>query len=388
MGGDLEAGDVWRWVAGLEEVHERFVHRFQRSEPRESALAYMHGLVSSLERKNAWTVAERAGHDRPDRLQRLLNTCDWDADEVRDDVREFVVGRLGDRQAVLIVDDTGFLKKGVRSAGVQRQYTGTAGRVENSQVGTFLAYATNAGHTLIDRELYLPASWTDDRERCRAAAIPDEVAFATKIDHAKAMIERALAARVPFAWLTADEAYGQVKGLRYWLEQRGVFHVLATRRTDTVVTSSRMDHPVDELVAGLPRQAWKRRSCGRGAHGERVYDWARAPIRPWREEGVEHWVLARRSITDPTEIAYYVCFAPEGTALNTLLTVAGRRWTIEECFQTAKNECGLDHYQVRKYHAWYRHITLAMAAHAYLTTVRVEELKKGDQNPEKRTSSR
>ncbi|MFF2804891.1 transposase [Streptomyces sp. NPDC058051] len=179
-----------------------------------------------------------------------------------------------------------------------------------------------------------------------------------------------------FAWLTAGEAYGQVRSLRYWFEQRGVFRVLATRRTDIVVTSSRMDHPVDELVVGLPRQAGKRRSCGRGAHGERVYDWARAPIRPWREEGVEHWVLARRSITDPTEVAYYVCFAPEGTSLNTLLTVACRRWTIEECFRTAKNECGLDHYRVRKYHARYRHIALATAAHAYLTTVRGEELKK------------
>ncbi len=263
------------------------------------------GVVAGTE--NAWTVAERAGDERPDRLQRLLNTCDSDDDEVRDDIREFVIEHLGDRQAVLVVDDTGFLKKGIRSAGVQRQYTGTAGRVENSRVGTFLAYATDAGHTLIDRELYLPASWTEDRERCRAAAVPDEVAFATKNEHAKAMIERVLAARVPFAWLTADEAY--------------------------------------ELVAGLPRQAWKRRSCGQGAHGERVHDWSRAPIRPWREEGVEHWVLARRNVTDPTEIAHYVCFAPEGTTLDTLLAVAGRRWTIEECFQTAKNECGLDHCQ-------------------------------------------
>jgi SRSO17 transposase len=268
------------------------------------------------------------------------------------------------------VDDTGFLKKGTASAGVQRQYTGTAGRIENCQVGTFLAYAAPAGHTLIDRELYLPRSWTDDRDRCRAAAVPDDVVFATKIEQAKAMVTRAPAARVPFAWLTADEAYGQVKGLRYWLEQRGVFHVLATRCNDTVVTGAFVEQPVDVLVASLPRQAWKRRSCGRGAHGERVYDWARAPIRPWREEGVEHWVLARRSLKDRTEIAYHVCFAPEGTTLDTLLRIAGTRWTVEECFQTAKNECGLDHYQVRKYHAWYRHITLAMAAHIHLTVLR------------------
>ena len=206
------------------------------------------------------------------------------------------------------MDDTGFLKKGVRSAGVQRQYTGTAGR-ENSQVGTFLAYATDTGHTLIDRELYLPASWTDDRERCRAAAVPDEVAFATKIEKAKAMIERTLTARVPFAWLTADEAYGQSRAYATGLNSE-VFHVLATRRTDTVVTASRMDHHVDELVADLPRQAWKRRSCGAGAHGERLYDWARADPSLAREER-RHWVIARRSITDPTEIAYYVAYCPE-----------------------------------------------------------------------------
>lgn len=388
MGGFLGVEVARSWAAGLDELHARFVSRFAHAGPRAAALDYMRGLVSPLERKNGWTVAEQAGHSRPDRLQRLLNTSDWDADEVRDDLREFVVERLGDRRAVLVVDDTGFLKKGTASAGVQRQYTGTAGRIENCQVGTFLAYAAPAGHTLIDRELYLPKSWTDDRDRCRAAAVPEDVAFATKIEHAKAMITRALAARVPFAWLTADEAYGQVKGLRYWLEQRGVFHVLATRCNDTVVTGAFFEHPVDALVAALPRQAWKRRSCGKGAHGERVYDWARAPIRPWREDGVEHWVLARRSLKDRTEIAYYVCFAPEGTTLDTLIRVAGTRWTVEECFQTAKNECGLDHYQVRKYHAWYRHITLAMAAHIHLTVLRAGELQKGDPDTPWTSSSR
>jgi SRSO17 transposase len=364
-------------VAGLEELHGRFVSRFAHAGPRAAALDYLRGLLSPLERKNGWTVAEQAGHARPDRLQRLLNTSDWDAGEVRDDLRDFVVERLGDRRAVLVVDDTGFVKKGTASAGVQRQYTGTAGKVENCQIGVFLAYAAPAGHTLIDRELYLPKSWTDDRDRREAAAIPDDAGFATKIEQAKAMVERALAARVPFAWLTADEAYGQVKGLRFWLEQRKVFHVLATRCTDTVVTGPFREQPVDALVASLPRQAWKRRSCGKGAHGERVYDWARTPIRPWREEGVEHWVLARRSLKDPAEIAYYVCYAPEGTTLDQLLVVAGTRWTIEECFQTAKNECGLDHYQVRKYHAWYRHITLAMAAHAHLAVLRAGEAQKG-----------
>ncbi|PBC66239.1 SRSO17 transposase [Streptomyces sp. TLI_235] len=333
--------------------------------------------MAPLERKNGWSLAERAGEGHPIGMQRLLGEADWDADGVRDDVRDFVVERIGDKAAVLIGDDTGFLKKGVRSAGVQRQYSGTAGRTENCQIGTFLAYASPKGRALIDRELYLPASWTDDRGRCRAAGVPDEVPFATKIEHFQAMLQRALDAEVPFAWVTADEAYGQVKRLRYWMEQRSVAHVLATKVNDTVITVRGGDTRVDALVAGLPRQAWKRLSAGAGSHGQRLYDWARVPIRIWWENGFGHWVLARRSVTDPTEIAYYVCYGPAGTRLKDLATVAGARWAVEECFQAAKNECGLDHYQVRRYDAWYRHITLSMATLAALTAIRAQELPKG-----------
>ncbi|MFJ8871716.1 IS701 family transposase, partial [Streptomyces sp. NPDC102473] len=273
MGGDL--GDVRKWAAGLGEVHERFMHRFARLEPRESALAYMQGLIAPLERKNGWTLAEEAGYAAPDRMHRLLNRCDWDPDEVLDDVRDYVVEHLGDPGAVLIVDDTGFLKKGVRSAGVQRQYSGTAGRTENCQIGVFLAYAGERGRTLIDRRLYLPTSWTDDRERCRAAGIDDSVAFETKVVTAKAMVRRAIADKIPFRWVTADAAYGFSKGWRTELERADVFHVMATTRHDTVVTRWAIDHPVHDLFPGLPRQKWKRRSCGNGAHGPRVYDWAR-----------------------------------------------------------------------------------------------------------------
>ncbi|MGJ6970128.1 IS701 family transposase [Streptosporangium sp. G11] len=363
---DLEA-----WSVGLAELHQRIAGRFARAEPRDRVLAYVRGLLAGLERKNGWTLAEFAGQVSPDGMQRLLRTAGWDADAVRDDLRDYVVDRLGDRGGVLIIDDTGFLKKGVRSAGVQRQYSGTAGRTENCQIGVFLAYATAHGRALIDRELYLPASWTDDRTRCRQAGVPDHIPFATKHQLAKTMLTRALEAGVPFRWFTADEAYGQAKSLRFWLEQRDVFHVLATRRNDSVISMALRDERVDELVAALPAQAWRRRSCGPGAHGQRRYAWARVAIRPWREAGRGHWVLARRSLTDPAEIAYYVCYGPARTTLDELLKVAGSRWAVEECFQAAKNETGLDHYQVRTYTGWYRHITLSMLAHAYLAVTAV-----------------
>ena len=355
-------------TAELDRVHARIGGRFTRAEPRVRAREYMSGLVAGLERKNGWTLAEHAGEVSPDGMQRLLRKAGWDADAVRDDLREYVVEHLGDANAVLIVDDTGFLKKGIRSAGVQRQYSGTAGRRENCQVGTFLAYASCKGRALVDRELYLPESWTGDRERCRAAGVPDRVEFSTKPRQAQDMIAAAITAGVPFRWLSADEAYGQAKYLRYWLECRDVFHVVATRRNDTVVTAATMDARVDELIAALPARAWRRRSCGNGAHGPRLYDWARVPIRPLHAPGRGHWVLARRRISDG-EIAYYVCYGPARTTLNELITVAGARWAIEECFQAAKNEAGLDHYQARHYDAWYRHITLSMLAHAYLAAM-------------------
>jgi SRSO17 transposase len=334
-------------------------------------------LIAPLEKKNGWTLSEQVGQLRPDSVQRLLNHSEWDEDAVRDDGRDFVVETIGAKDGVLISDDTGFLKKGIKSAGVQRQYTGTAGRTENCQIGTFLAYASAKGRALIDRELYLPRSWTEDRERCRAAGIGDDVPFATKNEHFKQMLQRAIDARVPFAWVTADEAYGQVKHLRAWLEERRVAHVLATKVNDTVITATGSKARVDQLIAALPRQAWKRLSGGRGAHGERIYDWARLAIRPVWENGLGHWVLARRSVSDPTGIAYYVCYGPVGTRLKDLVRVAAARWAVEESFQVAKGECGLDHYQVRLYRAWYRHITLAMAALAYLTAVRAAEAIKG-----------
>jgi SRSO17 transposase len=345
---------------------------------------YVAGLVAGLERKNGWTLAERAGEGSPDGMQRLLRWADWDIDGVRDDVRDYVVEQLGDSDAVLILDDTGFLKKGVRSAGVQRQYSGTAGRVENCQIGTFLAYATPRGHALIDRELYVPEVWTADRERCRAAGIPDDVEFATKPRQAMAMLQRAFAAGVPFGWVTADEAYGQVKYLRVWLEQHDAPYVLATKCNDTLITSDAGQRRAEELIRELPARAWRRLSVGAGAHGPRDYDWARVSIRISWVPGRGHWLLARRKITEPGqapgEIAYYVCFGPRRSTLVDLAWIAGSRWRIEECFQQAKNEAGLDHYQVRSWRAWHAHITLSMLALAWLAGTKAQ-LTKGEPVP-------
>jgi SRSO17 transposase len=370
-------------VAELDRLHARVAGRFVRSEPRARSREYVCGLVAGLERKNGWTLAERAGEVSPDGMQRLLRWADWDVDGVRDDLRDHVVDQLGDRDGVLILDDTGFVKKGVRSAGVQRQYSGTAGRVENCQIGAFLAYASQRGHALIDRELYLPESWTEDRERCRAAGIPEEVEFATKPRLGMAMLERAFTAGVPFSWVTADEAYGQVKYLRVWLEHHDAPYVLATKRNDTLITAGPefstgfgfAEQRADTLIAALDPRAWRRLSVGAGAHGPRDYDWARVPIRiAWRP-GRGHWLLARRSISDPTEIAYYVCYGPRRSTLLDLAWTAGSRWRIEECFAQAKNEAGLDHYQVRSFRAWYAHITLSMLALAWLAGTRAQAAK-------------
>jgi len=362
-------------AAELDQVHERIAGRFARAEPRARVREYLSGLVAGLERKNGWTLAERAGEVSPDGMQRLLRRADWDIDGIRDDVRDYVAEHLGDRQGVLIVDETGFLKKGTKSAGVQRQYSGTAGRTENCQVGTFLAYASARGHALIDRELYLPESWTGDRDRCRAAGIPDEVEFATKPRQAQQMLQRAFDSRVPFAWVTADEAYGQAKYLRVWLEERGVFHVLAIRCSDTLITTAAGEQRADELAAALPAQAWQRLSAGAGAHGPREYHWARVPIRICWRPGRGHWLLARRSISNPDEIAYYVCYGPRRSSLADLAWIAGSRWHVEECFQQAKSEAGLDHYQVRSWRAWYAHITLSMLALAWLAASRSQAVK-------------
>ena len=370
-----------RVVAELDSLMSRIAGRFGRVEPRTRAGEYVSGLVTGLERKNGWTLAEHAGAVCPDGIQRMLRKAEWDVDGVRDDVRAYVVEQLGDPEGVLICDETGFLKKGTRSAGVQRQYSGTAGRTENCQVGTFLAYASTRGHALIDRELYVPQSWIDDRERCRQAGIPDSVEFATKPRHAIAMLARALDARVPFSWFTADEAYGQARYLREWLEDHDVSYVMATRCDEAMTTRADRVERADVLVAELPASRWQRLSVGAGAHGPREYHWAYRQIEGTWQRGRGHWLLARRSLTPNSkgelEIAYYVCHGPARSRLVDLAWVAGTRWHVEEAFQQAKGEAGLDHYQVRSWRSWYAHITLSMLALAWLAASK-DAAAKGD----------
>jgi SRSO17 transposase len=305
-------------------------------------------------------------------MQRLLGDAVWEADSVRDDLREYVVDALGDPGGVLILDDTGDLKKGVHSVGVQRQYTGTAGRIENAQVAVFLAYATSKGRTLIDRDVYLPRVWTDDRDRCDAAGVPDDVGFATKISLGRRMLARALDAGLPAAWATADEFYGGDRGLRRDLQGRNIGYVLA------VAKSHRVDLPIgrmraDQAAARLPRRCWNRLSAGKGAKGERNYDWAWLRITPPADEVIgHHWLLVRRNITDGV-LAYYRCWSPGPTTLATLVRVAGTRWCVEECFQAAKGEVGLDQHQVRRWRSWYRYTTLVMLAHAILAVIAAHE---------------
>lgn len=376
MGDDVGVAEVEAWADGFSQVEELLAPRFRRREPRSRAAGYVQGLMSGLERKNGWTISEATGAASPNSVQWLLTGADWDPDLLRDDLRGWVVDHLGDPEGVLVVDDTGFLKKGTKSAGVQRQYTGTAGRIENAQIGVFLAYSTPAGRTLLDRELYLPKSWLEDRARCAEAGIPvdgpDEVGFATKPELAGRMLDRALDAGVPAGWVTGDEAYGQVSALRLMLEGRGMSYVLAVPSNQRVHpaghTIAEGEMRIDAAVAALAPQSWTTISVGAGAKGPRVYQWARAPIRPLA--GAGYWLLARRSLSDPSDLAYYLAAAPKHTPLRELARVAGARWAIEETFQTAKNEVGLDHYQVRRYPGWYRHITLAMLAHAFLTITR------------------
>lgn len=363
--------------AEFDALFTRIAPRFYRAEARERAKRYLGGLFAPVQRRNAWQLAEHLGEFNPDGVQRLFNAARWDPDQVRDDLREYVVEHLGDAQAVLVVDETGFLKKGTKSVGVQRQYSGTAGRIENCQIGVFLAYTSSKGRTFVDRELYLPREWVADAERRTAAGVPETIEFATKPQLARRMLERALDAEVPAAWVTGDAVYGGDRRLRMWLEEREQPFVLEVSCREPLwarTTVGPAQVRADELAASLPAEVWERLSAGWGAKGPRLYDWARLPLARWPWPGFEHWLLVRRSISKPEELSYYVVFAPQGTSLMELVRVAGSRWAIEECLESAKGEVGLDQYEVRRWDAWYRFITLALLAHAYLTVLRARAL--------------
>ncbi|KAG0163042.1 hypothetical protein DFQ30_000820 [Apophysomyces sp. BC1015] len=359
----------------LESVHERLGRLFKRSEHRQRSLGYLKGLLGGVERKNSWQLAEWMGEKTPHGVQHLLERAQWDVDGARDVLRAYVIDQVGDREGVLIVDETGFIKKGQHSAGVQRQYSGTAGRIENSQVGVFLCYAGANGSAFIDRELYLPKAWTDDPPRCKAAGIAETVKFATKPQLARQMLERALDAGVPCGWVTGDAVYGGDRSLRLWLESRQQPFVMAVAKNEPLWWQGPTYVRADRIAQSLPARAWRRLSASAGAKGERRYDWALTEL--WRlqlspeDRRFGHYLLVRRSLDEKQEHAYYIVYAPRSkVSKQVLVHVAGRRWEIETGFEAAKGECGLDQYEVRRWQSWYRHITFALLAHAVLVTLR------------------
>lgn len=375
-GHSVEHGvDSVRWQAEFDELLASIGPRFFRVEPRLRVRRFLAGLLSDMPVKNCWTIAEHAGETRPDGMQRLLADAAWDQDGVRDDLRVYVVDRLRDTDAVLVVDETGDLKKGTKTVGVQRQYSGTAGRIENCQIAVYLSYVSKHGHAFLDRELYLPKSWMNPESvdpccqaRREAAGIPDDIEFATKPELATTMILAALDAGVPANWVAADEVYGQNPGLRAALCAARIGYVLAVPCSYLVST---MDGRIraDVLVGGLDASKWGRYSAGDGAKGQRLYDWARLPLITHDQAADDfHWLLVRRSISTG-ELAYYHCYSPRPVKLGTLVHVAGRRWPTEENFQTGKGQTGLDAHQVRQWISWYRWTILVMVAHAFLTVL-------------------
>lgn len=358
-----------RWRREFDELMLRVGGRFARVEPRRRTAAFVRGLLAGLPRVNCWSIAEQAGEAGPRGMQRLLSAAVWDEAGVRDDVRGYVLEHFADPGAVLVVDDTGDLKKGTATVGTQRQYTGTAGRTENAQVAVYLAYAARAGTAFTGRALYLPRSWTSDPARCRAAGVPPDTAFATRPALAKAMITRALDAGTPAAWVTADEVYGQDPKLRAELARRDRGYVLAMAKSHAVTTAIGA-RPAAGLAARLPARAWHRVSAGPGAKGPRWYDWALIEVTdPAVTDGHgPHWLLIRRRISDG-EYAFYRAHAPRPVPLAQLVRVAGTRWRIEDAFAAGKELAALDEHQVRSWTSWHRWTILALLACAFLAVL-------------------
>jgi SRSO17 transposase len=383
------SGSLLEWENELAALKGRLAPVFGRAELRASASSFIDGLLSGISRKTGWQLAEQAGQEQPYRMQSLLGRSGWDADALREKVRDEVLSSLSDPRGVLVVDETGFLKKGTHSVGVARQYSGTAGRVENCQVGVFLAYASPLGQSLIDRRLYLPEAWTKDTPRCRKAGVPETVSFATKTEIARTMIGTALDANVPCAWVLADALYGSDSSLRRMLEARRQPYVLAVRSNLTLrfVTQEGL-YQTDPagLADDQDDSDWFAHAAGEGTKGIRLYDWTRITLSSGGAgDGFERWVLVRRNRKDPDERAYYLAFAPAGTSLAELAGSAGLRWTIEECFQRAKEELGLDHCEVRSWHGWHRHMTLCMAAAAFLTRLSAQLRQAASSKPNERS---
>jgi SRSO17 transposase len=364
--GAVTREDLAVWEEEFRKVAARIEPLFYRTESRAHAEQYLRGLLAPLERKNGWTIAEHTGEKEPKALQRFLNLTPWDADELRDIVLEYAMENFTDPRGVLIADPTGFAKKGTKSAGVQRQYSGTLGRIDNCQIGSFLAYANTAGdRVLVDRELYIPEkSWFGNRQRCAEAGIPEDVTFATRPQQARDMIGRVRTAGLPFAWFTADEEFGQNPGLCEYLETEGIAYVMAIPKNTAFTGQAGEETVISDIPARLKPNDWQRRACGIGTKGFRAYDWALV-----NSGDPDHQYMIRRSIDDG-ELAFCHCYNPRREGFGELVRTAGSRWPVEECSGAGKNEAGLDNYQVRLYHAWYRHITLSMLALAFLAVIR------------------
>ncbi len=369
--GLVESSTVSGWAEALEELHRRIGHRFSRSEARERVRRYLFGLLGRVERKNGWQLAEAIGERDPQGVQRLLNSAKWDADEVRDDLGEYVVEHLADEASgVLIVDETGFLKKGEKSVGVARQYTGTAGDTVNCQVGVFLAYASEKGAAFIDRALYLPRVWANDTERRAEAGVPERLVFRNKIELAERMLERAFAAGVPARWVVADSFYGRSHAFREWLEERGRPYAVMVPKTNAVPLEGRKKR-IERHVRRLPEDAWSEVRPAQDGSGRRPWEWACLELAPDPEKGMRRWLLVRRSTDDPEDRGFYQAYGPEGTPIEELVRACQERWAVEQCFAEAKGEVGMDHYEVRRWDSWHRHVTLCLLAHAFLVVVRL-----------------
>jgi SRSO17 transposase len=367
------------WASALREVKRRIRPLFSQERVALSAGQFLDGLLGPGRRRTGWTRAEAAGDPGPWRQQAILGRGRWEADALRDVVRAYALETLAAPDAVLVLDETGFLKQGRASCGVARQYTGSAGKITNCRIGVFAAYVSRHGHALIDRALHLPKAWTDDPARLAAAHVPSGTTFATKPRLALAMIERAIAAEVSFAWVAADSVYG-VGEIETALRRAGKGYVLGVNATHPF--SSWIGKPpvagtAEAIAAGLDPAAWRRLSAGEGTKGPRLYDWAYLELADLEAAEYEDgrtglWtrgLLVRRSIADG-ECAYFTTWCPAGTTIETLVSVEGRRWAIEDGFETAKNELGLDHDETRSWHGWHRHVSLVMLAFAMLAVIR------------------
>jgi SRSO17 transposase len=371
-GSRTTTAEVCQWAQTLLHLHARLAPRFARPEPHRRVLKYLQGLLSETVRKNGWQLAEYARETRPDGMQRLLSQAVWDCNGVRDDLRSYVREQLGQEEAIVVIDETSFPKRGTKSAGVADQYCGTTGQVENCQVGVFLSYVTARGHALIDRELYLPFDWCQDQPRRQEAGIPERVRFQTKPELARGMLERLQQAQVSIAWVVADSVYGSNLDLRTWLEAQHYAYVVAVPKSEPVefqVQAGRRREEAALVEAFLSDPAlFQRLSMSEGTKGPRLFDWAAIGMLERFEDDGRHFLLIRRGLPDPQEKRYYFVFAPPGTSLEEMVKAIGARWRIEEDFENTK-EMGLDHYEVRSFIGWYRHVTLVLLAAAYLSGI-------------------